>query len=72
MARQGGAAKRYAKVTRLAVRGIKRLAGDGGVGEAIVATGASMIGGGMFSTEILLFETWLMMSLVSWSCAQFS
>ena len=71
-ARQGGVAKRYKKVMRLAARGVKRLAGVGGVGEVTVAMGALTMGRGMFSTRMSLFEMWSTMSLVSWSCAQFS
>jgi len=39
--------------------------GDGRVGEAMVATGASMMGGGMFLIGMSSSETWSVMSLVS-------
>ena len=66
--RQGGAAKRYSKGPTLTVgknTGAGRGAGDGGVGEVTVATGAVTMGGGMFSRGMSLSETWLTKSLVS-------
>ena len=55
--RQGGAANRYAKVTRLAASGVKRVAGDGRAEEVTVVMGALMMGRGMFSTGISLWLT---------------
>jgi len=40
--------------------------GDSRAGEVMVATGASMIGRGMFSIGISLIEMWSVMSRVSW------
>ena len=46
--------------------GTGRGAGDGGVGEATVATGASTMGGGMFLRGMSSVEVWSTGLLVSW------
>jgi len=46
--------------------------GDGGVGEATVAMGASTMGRGIFLTGMSLSKTWSVISPVSWKCDQLS
>jgi len=46
--------------------------GDSGAGEAMVAMGASMMGGGIFLTGMSSSKTWSVISPVSWKCDQLS